>query len=136
MNAQRLFRHRNAALFIAISVVSGFAGTAMSLTAGVWVLSLTGSSSLAALAGLFVFLPTLAGPALGIAVDRLPRRRVLMWTNLLVASVLLVLFAVRSPSQLWLVYAVMLVRGVGYVIEDAGEAALLPQVLPVELLGR
>jgi len=42
---------RNAFLFVAISVVAGFGSTAMSLVAGVWILDLTGSSSLAGLAG-------------------------------------------------------------------------------------
>jgi hypothetical protein len=43
---------RNAVLFVAISLVSGFGSTAMSLVAGIWILDLTGSVSLAGLAGL------------------------------------------------------------------------------------
>jgi hypothetical protein len=61
-------------LLIGVSLVAGSGGTAMSLAAGVWVMALTGSSGLAALAGLCVFGPTLVGPVLGAIVDRLPTR--------------------------------------------------------------
>jgi hypothetical protein len=64
---------RNAILFVAISLLSGFGSTAMSLVAGIWILDLTGSVSLAGLAGLCVYAPTLAAPWLGALVDRLPR---------------------------------------------------------------
>jgi MFS family permease len=126
---------RNAVLFVAISVVAGFGSTAMSLVAGVWILDLTGSSSLAGLAGLCVFAPTLAGPWLGALVDRVPRRRLLITVDLLLAAALLVLLAVRSREQAWLIYAVMLAYGISYVLLDAGESALLPAALPGRLLG-
>jgi MFS family permease len=126
---------RNAVLFVAISVVAGFGSTAMSLVAGVWILDLTGSSSLAGLAGFCVFAPTLAGPWLGALVDRVPRRALVITVDLLLAAVLLVLLAVRSREQAWLIYAVMLAYGISYVLLDAGESALLPAALPTRLLG-
>jgi MFS family permease len=126
---------RNAVLFVAISVVAGFGSTAMSLAAGVWILDLTGSSSLAGLAGLCVFAPTLAGPWLGTLVDRLPRRPLLITVDLVLAAVLLTLFAVRSRDEAWLIYAVMLAYGISYVLLDAGESALLPAALPATALG-
>ncbi|GAA1659686.1 hypothetical protein ACFQY4_11635 [Catellatospora bangladeshensis] len=67
-----LLGDRNARLFLGVSLSAGFGNTAMSLAAPVWVLALTGSASLAALCGLCVYLPTLAGPVLGTLVDRLP----------------------------------------------------------------
>ena len=117
---------RNTLLFVGVSLVSGFGGTAMSLAAGLWVMGLTGSSSLAAVAGACAFVPSLAGPVLGALVDRLPRRPLLVWTSLTLAGLLLLLLAVRSADQLWLLYAVMLGYGVSYVLLDAGEAAILP----------
>jgi MFS family permease len=126
---------RNAFLFVTISVVAGFGSTAMSLVAGVWILDLTGSSSLAGLAGFCVFAPTLAGPWLGALVDRVPRRLLLITVDLLLAAVLLTLLAVRSREQAWLIYAVMLAYGISYVLLDAGESALLPAALPAGLLG-
>lgn len=126
---------RNAVLFVTISVLSGFGSSAMALVAGIWILDLTGSASLAGLAGLCVYAPTLAGPWLGGLLDRLPRRPLLIATNLLLAAALLSLFAVHSAEQAWLIFAVSLAYGISYVLLDAGESALLPAALSKEELG-
>lgn len=52
--------------------------TAMSLVAGIWVKSLTGSSAMAGLVSACVYLPSLFGPAGGMVADRFPRRRLLL----------------------------------------------------------
>jgi len=122
---------RNAVLFVAVSVLSGFGGNAMALVTGVWLLDLTRSSSLAALAGLGVYAPQLAGPWLGGLLDRVPRRPLVIGVNLAMAAVLLGLFGVR---RVWFVFAVSLAYGVSHVLRDAGDAALLPAALtPGEL---
>ncbi|GAA3763038.1 MFS transporter [Plantactinospora mayteni] len=126
---------RNTLLFVGISLISGFGGTALNVAAGVWVLDLSGSSSLAALTGLCLFAPTLLGPALGALVDRLPRRRLIVWTHLLTAVAVLSLLAVRTDAQVWLVYAVMVGYGTSLVLVDAAENALLPAALPAAALG-
>ena len=126
---------RNAPLFVAISLLSGFGSSAMALVTGIWILDLTGSPSRAGLAGLCVYAPTLAGPWLGGLLDRVPRRPLLIGTNLLLAAALLTLLAVRSADQAWLIYAVSLAYGLSYVLLDAGESALLPAALPPERLG-
>jgi len=126
---------RNAVLFVAISVLSGFGSTAMSLVAGIWILDLTGSASRAALAGFCVYAPQLLGPWLGGLLDRVPRRPLLITTNLLLAASLLSLLAVRPPAQTWLIFTVSLAYGISYVLLDAGESALLPAALPPGDLG-
>ncbi|MEQ4306255.1 MFS transporter [Plantactinospora sp. B6F1] len=126
---------RNTLLFVGISSISGFGGTALNVVAGVWVLDLSGSSSLAALTGLFLFAPTLLGPALGALVDKLPGRRLIVWTHLLTAMAVLSLLGVRTDAQVWLVYAVMLGYGTSVVLVDAAENALLPAALPPGALG-
>lgn len=127
---------RNARLFVGVSLISGFGATAMSLVASVWVLSLTRSAGLAALAGVCIYVPTLVGPVFGAIVDRLPRQKTLIWTCLMLAGLLMLLLAVRSARDLWLLYTVMLGYGVSYVVLDAAEAAVLPLALPHEALGR
>ncbi|HWS38939.1 MAG TPA: MFS transporter, partial [Actinoplanes sp.] len=119
---------RNAALLVLISVLSGFGGTALTLAAGIWILDLTGNPGLAALAALGVYLPSLAAPWLGALVDRFPRRALLITVEFVVAALLLVLLPVDTAGQVWLIYLVMLARGFGYVLLDAGETALLPSV--------
>lgn len=131
-----MYRNRNALLFVGISLVSGFGSMALSLATGLWVLDLTGSPSLAALGGLCVFAPTLAGPVLGALVDRLPRKAALIGTNLGLAAVLMTLLTVHSGDDVWKIYAVSLTYGTSYVLLGAGESALLPAALPDELLAR
>ena len=126
---------RNAVLFVAISVLSGFGSSAMSLAASIWILDLTGSVSQAALTGLCVYAPQLAGPWLGGLLDRVPRRPLLITTNLLLSAALLSLLTVRSAAQAWLIFAVALAYGISYVLLDAGESALLPAALPATALG-
>ncbi|MEU8003115.1 MFS transporter [Catellatospora sp. NPDC049111] len=126
---------RNARLFLGVTLTSGFGSTAMSLAASVWVLTLTGSASLAALCGLCVHLPSLAGPVLGALVDRLPRQRLLVTASVAMAALLLTLLAVRGAGQTWLIFAVMLGYGVTFVLLDAGEAAIMQAAVPTDRLG-
>ncbi|GAA2184559.1 MFS transporter [Micromonospora lupini] len=126
---------RNASLLVAISVLSGLGSSAMALVSGIWILDLTGSTSLAALAGLCVYAPVLVGPWLGGLLDSAPRRPLVIAVNLLLAAVLLTLLAVRGPGQTWLIFAVSCAYGVSYVLIDAGETALLPSALSPTDLG-
>ena len=125
----------NAALFVTVSLLAGFGSTAMTLAANVWVYDLTGSPGLAALTGLCTYAPSLAAPWLGALVDRLPRRPLLVWSDLLLGMVMLSLLGVTSPGAVWLIFAVLLIRGVSYVLIDAGETAILPAALPASALG-
>jgi hypothetical protein len=126
---------RNAGLLVGVSLVAGVGSTAMSLTAAIWVKSLTGSSGLAALAGFLVFAPTLVGPVLGTLVDRAPVRTLLAGTNLGMAALLFTLLTVDSAGDVWRIYAVMLAYGVSYVLVDAAEARLVVAAVPTDGLG-
>ncbi|MFF3678898.1 MFS transporter [Streptomyces sp. NPDC002120] len=133
--AGRVLRDRNAGLYLAGVVVSGFGTTAMWLVAGIWVKSLTGSDSLAALTVFALWGPVLAGPALGTLADRLPRRPVLVGVGLLMAALLPVLLLLDSAGRVWLLFAVLLVYGVCGTVHEAAEAALVPQAVDGRLLG-
>ncbi|WP_305786273.1 MFS transporter [Symbioplanes lichenis] len=126
---------RNATLFVAVSVLSGFGSSAMALVSGIWILDLTGSPGLAGLAGFCVYAPTLAGPWLGALVDRLPRRPLAVGTNLGLAVLLGALLAVRDPGDAWLIYVVSFGYGLSYVLLDAAESALVPAAVPPGDLG-
>src|SRR5262245_50655380 len=121
MPLKSVMRDRNARRFLGVTVVAGFGSEAMSLAAPVWVLSLTGSASLAALCGLGVYAPSLFGPLIGALVDRLPRRGLLVGTSLAMSLLLLTLLAVRTPGAVWLIFVVMLGSGTSHVVLDAGE---------------
>lgn len=133
--AGRVLRERNAGLYLTGVVVSGFGSSAMGLAAGVWVKSLTGSDSLAALTTFCLWAPVLVGPVIGTVADRMRRRPLLVGVNLGMAGLLPVLVGVRSGAWVWVLFAVLLVYGVSAVLSDAAEAALVVHALPVDLRG-
>ncbi|MET7545338.1 MFS transporter [Streptomyces sp. NPDC005078] len=133
--AGRVLRDRNAGLYLAAVVVTGFGTSAMWLTAGIWVKSLTGSDSLAALAVFAMWLPSLIGPALGTLADRVRRKPLLIRTNLAMAGLLTVLLAVDSAERIWILFAVLVLYGVSGVVTDAAETALVAHTVDVRLLG-
>jgi len=129
----RVLANRNVRLYLGGVLVSGFGDSAMSLVAGVWVKTLTGSNGLAALVGFGVWLPLLAGPLIGGLADRLPRRQLLVATNLALSLVLAGPLAVRSPGDVWLLFATLLLIGTGGVLIDATETALVTTAVPADL---
>ncbi|MER7733388.1 MFS transporter [Streptomyces erythrochromogenes] len=131
----RVLRDRNAGLYLLGVVVSGFGTTAMWLVAGIWVKSLTGSDSLAALTVFAMWAPVLAGPALGVLADRLPRRPLLVAACLVMAALLPALCLVDSAGRVWLLFAVLLVYGISGTLHEAAEAALVAKAVDVRLLG-
>ncbi len=131
----RVLRDRDAGLYLAGVVVSGFGTSALWLVSGVWVKDLTGSDGLAALCMLAMWAPTLAGPLLGTLADRTRRKPLLIGANLLLAGLLLTLFTVDSPDRLWLLFAVLFVYGAAGVVHDAAESALVASAVPTPLLG-
>ncbi|MFC8387657.1 MULTISPECIES: MFS transporter [unclassified Streptomyces] len=133
--AARVVRDRNAGLYLAGVVISGFGTSALWLASGVWVKDLTGSDGLAALCALAMWAPTLAGPLLGTLADRFRRRPLLIAASLLMAVLLLTLCAVDSPRGLWLLYAVLFVYGAAGVVHDAAESALVATAVDRSLLG-
>ncbi|WP_326663608.1 MFS transporter [Streptomyces sp. NBC_00385] len=131
----RVLRDRTAGLLLTSVVVSGFGSSAMSLAAGIWVKSLTGSDSLAALALFAVWLPVLFGPVLGAVADRLPRRPLLVGANVVMALLLTTLTAVSSAGRVWILFAVLLLYGTSSVLMDAAESSLVAQAVDARLLG-
>ncbi|MFF3260537.1 MFS transporter [Streptomyces sp. NPDC002932] len=133
--AGRVLGDRTAGLFLAAVVVSGFGSSAMSLAAGIWVKSLTGSDSLAALALFTVWLPTVFGPVLGAVADRLPRKPLLVWSNIVMALLLTTLIAVDSAGRLWILFMALMAYGASSVLMDSAESALVAGAVGARLLG-
>ncbi|WP_327291808.1 MFS transporter [Streptomyces sp. NBC_01198] len=135
MTVREVLRDRGAATYLGGILVSGFGDSAMLLVAGVWVKTLTGSSSLAAAVTCCVWLPTLLGPLLGTVADRVRRRRLLIGVDAALALLLPVLLAVRSGRDVWLLLLVLTAVGAGSVLCDAAEAALVVTAVPARLRG-
>lgn len=132
----RLLAERNARLYLLGQALSTLGDNALWLAGAVWVKTLTGSNSAAALVFFAFGLPQIAAPIWGIVVDRLSRRRLLVVVDLASAVVVLALLAVDGAGRVWLVYAVMLLYGVSSSMIGAGQTALIPEMLPDELLPR
>src|SRR5580693_6630202 len=69
---------RNARLYLIGLAASLLGDSALSLVAGIWVKSLTGSSAEAGLVSACVYLPSLFGPIGGVIADRVHRQRLLI----------------------------------------------------------
>ncbi|KAB1905978.1 MFS transporter [Micromonospora sp. AMSO31t] len=131
----RVLGNRDAGRYLAGVLVSGFGTAAMLLVAGIWVKDLTGSSSLAGLVTLGIWGSTLVAPLIGVLADRFRRRPLLIALHLAMAALLPVLLLVDSAARVWLIFAVTVAYGVSFVLIDSAEAALVPTVVPGELLG-
>lgn len=126
-------QRRNGRLYLAGLAVSVIGDSALSLAAGIWVKSLTGSSSEAALVSVCVYAPTLAGPLAGALADRVRRRRFLIRLNLVSAALVLPLLAVRGAGSVWLIFAVMTWYGIHLTLSSPAESALFAVMLPQDL---
>ena len=127
---------RNARWYLTGLAASLLGDNAMSLVAGIWVKSLTGSSAAAGLVSACIYAPSLFGPAAGLLADRVSRRRLLIGLNTASAAIVLTLLAVRSAAQVWLIFAVMVWYGIQLVTSDPAENALFAEMLPLDLRQR
>jgi len=127
---------RNARLYLTGLGCSVIGSMALSLVAGIWVKSLTGSSSDAGLVSACIYLPSLFGPLAGMAADRMARRRLLVRLSVVSALADLPLLAVRSTSWTWIIFCVMTWYGTQLVLTGPAEDGLFAQMLPQDLRQR
>jgi MFS family permease len=122
--------NRNARLYLGGLAASLIGNSAMSLVAGIWVKSLTGSSAEAGLVSVCVYAPSLAGPLAGLAVDRVSRKRWLVGVNLASAATILMLLAVHSAHEVWVIFVAMTAYGIELILITPAEDALFAEMLP------
>lgn len=127
---------RNGLLYLTGLGCSVIGSMALSLVAGIWVKSLTGSSSQAGLVSACVYLPSLFGPLAGMAADRVARRRLLVRLSVVSAVADLPLLAVRSAGWTWIIFCVMTWYGTQLVVSGPAEDALFVQMFPQDLRQR
>ena len=108
----------------------------MSLVAGIWVKSLTGSSSQAGLVSACIYAGTMGAPVAGVIADRLPRKRLLFWLNLLSAGTVILLVLVSSRETVWIVFVVMAAYGVEATLIGPAEDALFAEMFSTEFRRR
>jgi MFS family permease len=92
-------------------------------------LDLTGSGTAVAVMMVVQQLPIgLVGPAAGVLVDRMDRRRVMIAADLVRAAVLPGLLLVRRPEDVWLTYVLVGVAVVATAFFEPARSAILPAV--------
>src|SRR5918999_6043921 len=131
---RELLRRREARLLLTGQTLSFFGDSAMFLVLGIWAKDLTGSNAAAGLVFFVLALPQLGEPLAGWVVDRLPRRPVLMASHGALAVVMLLLLFVDGREDLWLIYVVAFLYGLGGAFSYPARNGLLKTILPDELL--
>jgi MFS family permease len=76
----------------------------------------------------------LVGAVAGVYVDRWDRRRTLVVGNLALAAIVAPLVLVTSADRVWIVYVVAFCQAIAVQFVSPAEAALLPRLVPRELL--
>jgi len=130
-----LLADRDTRLLLAGQSLSLFGDRAMYLVLSVWVKTLTGSNAKAGLVFFVLAVPGLVAPALGLLVDRLRKRPVMIATDLAIAAVLAALFLVHDRGDVWIIYVVTFLYGAAGFLFTSAQSALLTQMLPEERLG-
>ncbi|MFI5066202.1 MAG: MFS transporter [Streptosporangiales bacterium] len=132
---RRLLAHRDARIYLAGQFLSTLGDSALWLAMGIWVKLLTGSSSAAGLVFFAFICGTCLGPLTGVITDRVRRRPLLITANLATGALVCLLLLVGGRSGVWLVYVVMFGYGVSYSLLSSAQTALLPALVPADLLG-
>jgi MFS family permease len=107
----------------------------MFIVLGIWAKTLTGSNGAAGLVFFVLTLSGLVAPLGGLVVDRLPKRPLMIGTHVALAGVMCLLFLVNGRGDLWLLYAVTALYGLGGDVFAASRGAMLKAMVPDELLG-
>jgi len=110
-----------------------------SFALGVWVFQLNGSVTQFALIGLCAVLPkVILSPFLGPLVDRWPRRKVILWSDLGAGlSTLAVVFLIQGGVlQVWHIYLAALINASFNSLQWPAYMAATSQLIPKENLGR
>ncbi|HKB93768.1 MAG TPA: MFS transporter [Gaiellaceae bacterium] len=130
-----LLSRRDVRLLLAGQSLSMFGDWAMFIALGIWARVLTGSNADAGLVFLFLGVTGLMAPLGGLFVDRLPKRPLMIASHLALAAVMCLLLFVHTRHQLWLLYAVTCVYGLGGDVFAAARTSMLKAMLPDEQLG-
>jgi MFS family permease len=130
-----LLRRSDVRLLLTGQALSMFGDWMMIIVLGIWTKVLTGSNGAAGLV-FFVFgLAGLISPLGGLVVDRLPKKPLMVGTHLALAAVMCLLLFVHDKSDVWLVYLVTALYGLGGDVFASARGSMLKAMLPDELLG-
>jgi predicted MFS family arabinose efflux permease len=94
------------------------------------ILKLTGSAQLVGTVVLLQILPIfMLGPTAGAVNDRISRRRVMITADLVRAVVVLGMWFVRTPGQLWLLFPLLIFEVSSLAFFEPGRSAIIPNLV-------
>ena len=131
---RELAARKDVRVLLAGQTLSMFGDWMMIMVLGIWAKVLTGSNSQAGLVFFVLAIASLAAPVGGLVVDRLPKRPLMIATHLSLAGVMCLLLLVHDRGDLWLLYTVTVLYGLGGDLFAASRSAMLKAMLPDELL--
>lgn len=131
---RNLLRISNVRIFLIGDVVSTFGDNALWLAMAIWIKEMTGSSAWAGLVFFCYAFGNVFAPLGGVLADRVRRRPLLICANLLAAAIVLLILLVHGRGSMWLVFAVIFGNGVIGSAMGPAETALLPAIVPGDLL--
>jgi MFS family permease len=131
---RRLLSIRNVRIYLLGDLISTAGDNALWLAMAIWMKEMTGSSAWAGLILFFFALGNLFSPLGGVVADRFRRRPLMICGNLFLAALVLLILLVHGRGLMWLVYLVMFVYGVVGSAMGPAETALLPAIVPEDLL--
>ncbi|MDQ3823895.1 MAG: MFS transporter [Actinomycetota bacterium] len=132
---RRLVADRDTRLLFAGQSLSTYGDLAMFLALGIWAKELTGSNAAAGLVFFAFLAPTVAAPLVGILVDRVRRRPLIIAVDCTIGVIVLSLLAVDDAGDIWLLYLVTVLYGTAALVINSAQPALLKVMVPDELLG-
>ncbi|QIS08864.1 MFS transporter [Nocardia arthritidis] len=127
---------RNFRLLVIGLVTSMVGDSLMLLVFGIWVQSLTGSSSAAGLVIAVMATQAVIAALGGSVIDRFRRRPFLIWTYLLSTLIAAPLFAVHDRGDVWLIFVSAALYGLSMVVAGSTLNGLLQQLIPEAELAR
>ena len=128
-------RQRDFALLWTAGLISVLGNWALFAALPVFLYEETGSTFLAGILWVVVFLPNLVvSPVAGVLVDRWDRRRVMLVSNVVQAAAMVPLALASGGAVIGVAFAVMLADATLAAFASPAESALLPTVVPEERL--
>lgn len=126
-------RHRDFRLFWIGSVINQVGAWMQQIAQGWLVYDLTGSPFLVGLSGLFQSVPfIIISLYAGTVIDRVDRRRMLLWISLayVIATLVLGFLIMAHLVEVWHIYLAGVLNGALGAFESPGRQALLPHLVP------
>jgi MFS family permease len=131
---RQLLARKDVRLLLTGQTLSMFGDWMMFIALAIWAKVLTGSSSAAGLVFFVLALAGLVAPLGGLVVDRVRKRPLMIGTHVALAAVMCLLLFVHDRTDVWIIYVVAALYGLGGDVFAAARSSMLKAMLPDELL--